>query len=174
MAAYGFLKLWSKRQLTNQIWLNKNLKFNLKCLRRQKSLANKISCWLGFWCWPADFFRFTTGIANGAFDWSILLFNSYGWPHRLGVRTPDSHSGNPGSSPGEATKTLLLLQKHCGIIKTICIWELCDPRSVSGGDGLPELTLDNLFLQKRLMQNLLRKQHCSQHPKVREKHKQAA
>ena len=31
------------------------------------------------------------------------------WPHRLGVRTPNFHSGSPGSNPGGATTNQLNL-----------------------------------------------------------------
>src|SRR5579862_814545 len=36
------------------------------------------------------------------------------WRYRLGVRTPDSQSGNPGSIPGTATK--LSLHTHTSLI----------------------------------------------------------
>jgi hypothetical protein len=40
----------------------------------------------------------------------VLCYNSHSaeWRYRLGVRTEDSQSSNPGSIPGSATKTLLL------------------------------------------------------------------
>src|SRR6202035_4477308 len=34
----------------------------------------------------------------------FVISDSTGWRYRLGVRTSDSQSGNPGSIPGTATK----------------------------------------------------------------------
>lgn len=41
----------------------------------------------------------------------LLCYNlsSSGWRYRLGVRTEDSQSSNPGSIPGSATNLLILI-----------------------------------------------------------------
>ena len=62
--------------------------------------------------------RTLLGARRGAKNF-LSIFDSTGWRYRLGVRTSDSQSGNPGSIPGTATNSFSLpfsdpVRSQCG------------------------------------------------------------